>query len=83
MGTAPVDAPGWLLRSAELAPVARQRPNARGLYDTRGNVAEWLDPPARAAVPGAGPRAEPEPVDVASPGRGLRLIRSLGVDADR
>ena len=41
--TAPPEERGWFAANAEETthPVAKKRPNANGLYDTVGNVAEW------------------------------------------
>jgi formylglycine-generating enzyme required for sulfatase activity len=53
-------------------PVANKKPNAWGLYDMRGNVAEWVQDWYDARYYGKSPMADPKGPDSSEGGRGVR-----------
>jgi formylglycine-generating enzyme required for sulfatase activity len=53
-------------------PVATKKPNAWGLYDMRGNVAEWVQDGYDAKYYAKSPAADPKGPDSSDGGRGVR-----------
>jgi formylglycine-generating enzyme required for sulfatase activity len=70
---APPDDMAWY-NMEEVQPVAKKKPNAWGLYDMRGNVAEWVQDWYDSKYYSNSPMADPKgpDTDAAEGGRGVR-----------
>src|SRR5437016_6700142 len=67
----PADDWAWY-NVAQTQPVANKKPNAWGLYDMRGNVAEWVQDWYDSKYYSKSPMADPKGPDSSDGGRGVR-----------